>query len=218
MGHVWRVVVLPIAVGLLTLLVLRLLLLPDGRGGARLITLDVHRAQLDGSVGATHGLVILSDLECAKCRTFASEVLPRIRSDYVDPGLLRLAFLYTAIKEKAAMTDQALVECLGEQRLFWSAYPHLFSIPVPGGASSDALDLIEQLDRSSLSSCMSARRPEAPIDIRHLLPRGGADLPTFVIGPINKSLVVEARGVIGGGAPVEVFIQTFTALGIAERP
>ena len=158
MAYVCRLVVLPIAVGLLTLWVVRLFFLSDGRVEARLVTLDISRAQLDGSVGAKSALVILSDLRCAKCQTFASQVLPKIRKEYIEPGLLRLAFLYTATRADAAAKNQALVECLGEQRLFWKAYPHLFSIPTAAEASTDAFDLVEPFDRRVLSSCVSARR------------------------------------------------------------
>lgn len=217
MGQIGRPIVLPIAAGLLVLSLFRIFLRSDDATRTPPLTLDVKRAQFDGRMDADTVLVILSDLECAKCQTFATQVLPKIESHYVAPGLLRLAFLYTANGGSTTEQDQALVRCLDQQRLFWRAYPALFTVPASARGIPETVQGTEKLDSLALRNCISGYPPEEPIDIGHLLPTGGAGLPLFLIGPINKSLVIEARGVIGGGAPFEVFNQTFTALGLGQR-
>lgn len=37
-------------------------------------------------------VVVFSDFQCAACGVFAAEVLPRLQADFMDAGIVRMAY------------------------------------------------------------------------------------------------------------------------------
>ena len=143
-----------------------------------------------GSSQAPVTIVEFSDFECPYCRVFHEQVLPSLKREYIDTGLVR--FIHKDLPlpfHQQAMPAAAAARCAGEQNRYWDLYGALFdqqNCLDCKGVLGIAKEL--RLDASALQACMQreatqnlikANRSEAALhNIRAT--------PTFVIGPSRK--------------------------------
>ena len=143
-----------------------------------------------GSRHAPLTIVEFSDFECPYCRVFPEQVLPSLKREYIDTGLVR--FIHKDLPlpfHKQAMPAAAAARCAGEQNRYWDLYGALFdqqNCLDCKGVLGIAKEL--RLDASALQACMQREATQTLIKAN----RSEAALhniratPTFIIGPSRK--------------------------------
>lgn len=139
-----------------------------------------------GSSKAPLTIVEFSDFECSYCRQFHAEVLPSLKREYINTGLVR--FIHKDLPlpfHDQARPAAAAARCAGEQNRYWDLYDALFDqqncLECKGVVGiAKAINL----DTSALRACMQREATKALITTN----LSEADLhnihatPTFVIG------------------------------------
>jgi protein-disulfide isomerase len=80
-----------------------------------------------GADNAKVVMTIFSDFECEFCKVFATQVLPKLKTNYVDKGLLKVYFRFLPldIHKNAFMAAEAAAY-VNEQGKFWDMHDFLF--------------------------------------------------------------------------------------------
>ena len=140
-----------------------------------------------GSSSAPVTIVEFSDFECPYCRMFHDEILPKLRVNYIDRGLVRfvhkdLPLHFHSNAEKAS----ELARCSAADGNYWKSYEALFS-------SQDCLtckgpDEIlagKNLKTPAVEACLSSKREQKAVAFDITLAKSLSinGTPTFVIGP-----------------------------------
>lgn len=147
-----------------------------------------------GEAGAPVLMEVWSDFQCPVCGTFAKNYLPRLVSDFVAPGQLRVVDKSIDILGRPGQSeslDAAVgAVCAGRQGDYWAYHDYLFWNQAGenrGSFSRERLTAIAvelELDRTAWDACFSdgtaaaevqARRAQAPTT------DGVIQTPTFVI-------------------------------------
>jgi protein-disulfide isomerase len=147
-----------------------------------------------GEAGAPVLMEVWSDFQCPVCGTFAKNYLPRLVTDFVATGQLRIVDKSIDILGQAGQSESldaaAGAVCAGRQGAYWAYHDYLFwnqSGENRGAFSRERLTAIAvelELDRAAWDACFSdgsaaaevtARRAQAPTN------EGVIQTPTFVI-------------------------------------
>ena len=91
----------------------------------------VDSARILGSPSARVWLVLVSEFQCERCRTVATDILPAIRREYVEPGNVRVAFVNWPDERhfNSRFASHAAL-CAGAAGHFWEMHDSLFaSVP-----------------------------------------------------------------------------------------
>jgi protein-disulfide isomerase len=161
---------------------------------------------IEGEAAAPVVLIEYSDFECPYCRSFANEVLPALRSEYVASGKIRIAFRH--FPGKGRPRAQRFAEgaiCAAAQKRFWPLHNSLFANRPP--QEVDLRHLIESVgaDGAVFEACMK-RKPAEMVsrDIAAGQAIGVFATPTFFIGRAVGDAVVVTK-VLMGARPIEEF-------------
>ncbi len=174
-----------------------------------------------GDSSAPLTIVEFSDFECSYCRRFHKQVMPQLKRDYIDTGLVRFVHKDLPLPfHPHALTAAAAARCAGEQNRYWELYTSLFDQQNCLGCKGVmAIAAKEDLNTSKLQACMEKKSTLALINTN----RSEASLhnisatPTFVIGPTQSDGSLEGQ-VIEGALPWATFQSTIeTALGNLGR-
>lgn len=140
-----------------------------------------------GSNDAPLTIVEFSDFECPYCRLFHEQVLPPLKRDYIDTGLVR--FIHKDLPlpfHDQARPAAAAARCAGEQNRYWDLYSALFDqqtcLECKGVVViAESIDL----NTSALRACMERKATETLIttNISEAELHNIRATPTFVIGP-----------------------------------
>ena len=132
-------------------------------------------------------LVEFSDFECPYCRQFHEQVIPSLKREYIETGLVR--FIHKDLPlpfHSPAKHAAAAARCAGEQNRYWDLYEALFDQQTClecKGIVRIAEELT--LDTSALQACMQSEATETLINAN----LSEAELhniratPTFIVGP-----------------------------------
>lgn len=72
-------------------------------------------------------MTIFSDFECEFCRSFANEVFPRLKADYIDKGLLKVYFRFLPLDiHKNAHVAAEAAAYANDHGKFWDMHDRLF--------------------------------------------------------------------------------------------
>ena len=173
--------------------------------------LSLQGEPLLGDSSAPLTIVEFSDFECSYCRRFHDEVLPKLKSQYIDTGLVR--FIHKDLPlpfHSNAMPAAAAARCAGEQNRYWDMYTSIFNdqnclsckgvIAIASEAKLNTADLEACMKRNSTLAGINANRSEASLhNIRAT--------PTFIIGPTQSESTLDGS-VIEGVLPWETFRAT----------
>ena len=164
-----------------------------------------------GDDSAPLTIVEFSDFECSYCRRFHEQVMPQLKSQYLDTGLVRFVHKDLPLPfHPHALTAAAAARCASEQNRYWDLYAALFeqqNCLNCKGVLAIAAD--EQLDTVLLKSCMERKATAAVINAN----RSEASLhnisatPTFVIGPTQSNSSLDGQ-IIEGALPWSTFKST----------
>lgn len=88
----------------------------------------VDSSRILGSPTAKVWLIMVSEFQCAACRTVATEILPAIKREYVDPGKVRVAFMHWPDEKhfNSRFASHAAL-CAGASGHFWEMHDSLFA-------------------------------------------------------------------------------------------
>ena len=143
-----------------------------------------------GSSNAPLTIVEFSDFECPYCRRFHEQVLPSLKREYIDKGLVR--FIHKDLPlpfHRQAKPAAAAARCAGEQNRYWDLYGALFNQQTClecKGVVGIAEEL--RLDTSALQACMQREATETLIkaNLSEAKLHNIRATPTFVIGPSRE--------------------------------
>ena len=169
-----------------------------------------------GNPSAPLTIVEFSDFECSYCRRFHKQVMPELKRNYIDTGLVRFVHKDLPLPfHPHALPAAAAARCAGEQNRYWELYSSLFDQQNCLGCKGVlAIAAEAELNTSKLQACMkrdstlaliNANRSEAAL---HNI----SATPTFVIGPTQSDGSLDGQ-VIEGALPWATFQSTIeTAL------
>ncbi|MDO6351454.1 thioredoxin domain-containing protein [Synechococcus sp. YX-04-1] len=167
-----------------------------------------------GNASAPLTFVEFSDFECSYCRRFHEQVFPKLKSQYIDTGLVRFVHKDLPLPiHPQALPAAAAARCAGEQNRYWDMYSALFNQQnclSCKGVLTIATE--EQLDTPALQSCMERKATVAVINAN----RSEASLhninatPTFVIGPTQSNGSLDGK-IIEGALPWSTFKSSIDA-------
>nr|WP_115094860.1 thioredoxin domain-containing protein [Synechococcus sp. UW106] len=164
-----------------------------------------------GDATAPLTIVEFSDFECSYCRRFHEQVMPQLKSEYIDTGLIRFVHKDLPLPfHPHALPAAAAARCASEQNSYWDLYAALFDqqncLNCKGVL---AIAAEEELNTAALQACMERKSTVALINAN----RSEASLhnisatPTFVIGPTQSDGSLDGR-VIEGALPWSTFKST----------
>ena len=140
-----------------------------------------------GSRNAPLTIVEFSDFECRYCRLFHEQVLPSVKREYIDTGLVRFVHKDLPLPfHDQARPAAAAARCAGEQNRYWDLYSAIFDqqtclecrgvVEIAKGLGLDSSALKACMQREATDTLITANLSEAQLhNIRAT--------PTFVIGP-----------------------------------
>ncbi len=86
-----------------------------------------------GDANARIVIVEYSDFNCGFCRRFYQETFPRLVSEYVATGKVRMSYKHYPFLRPSSVWKAQAAECAGAQGRFWDYHGKLFSSEVGGG-------------------------------------------------------------------------------------
>ena len=198
-------------------------LIPDGsttgEAAQQSLTREDVIATMERGPGPSKGpqnaavvLVELADFQCAYCRKFWQETLPRIEEGYIRPGKVRLVYRHLAILGEASVLAARAAACAHDQGRFWEYHDTLFRNSSPLAFTTDRLKRYARpsgLDERSFSACLDSGKHAEQVEAETLLGRalGANGTPAFLI---NGQLLI-------GAYPFEVFQKALDASLAAPR-
>ena len=164
-----------------------------------------------GDASAPLTIVEFSDFECSYCRRFHEQVMPQLKSEYIDTGVVRFVHKDLPLPfHRHAIAAAAAARCAGEQNRYWDLYSSLFDQQNCLGCKGVlAIAAEEKLNTSALQACMERKSTVTVINAN----RSEASLhninatPTFVIGPTRSDDNLDGR-VVEGALPWSTFKET----------
>jgi protein-disulfide isomerase len=142
-----------------------------------------------GSGTARVAVIEFSDYQCPFCGRYAKDVLPQIRTEYVDTGKIRYVFRDMPLSfHKQAFQAAEAAHCAGAQGKFWEMHDTLFQ-------NQSAL-AAEQLptharavgvDDARFQQCLESGQYASEInkDVADAGAAGITGTPTFLVGVIQ---------------------------------
>ncbi len=128
-----------------------------------------------GKSNAKVTIVEFSDLQCLFCRQFWKDTLPQLKKDYIDKGLVKLAYRQFPLPAEihpAARDLSEASECANDQNKFWEFHDKAFSeqeakgegtIPVTTDDISNWASQLS-LDMTTFSDCFSNKKDAKKVD------------------------------------------------------
>ena len=175
-----------------------------------------------GQADAPVTILEFSDFECPYCQQFHDDVLAKLKSTYIETGLVRFVHKDLPLPfHNHAVRAAAAARCATDQTTYWQVYSALFKAQTClscKGVLEIAGSVVD--DTTSLQACMNNPRTLALIEANRSEAKllGIQATPTFVIGPT----LAEHRhrgSVIEGALPWPAFKEAVDqALERAEQP
>ena len=128
-----------------------------------------------GKSSAKVTIIEFSDLQCLFCRRFWKDTLPQLKKDYIDRGLVKLAyrqFPLPADLHPAARDLSEASECANDQGKFWEFHDKTYAEQAAQGDGTIAVtpsDIANWasslgLDMTSFNDCFSNKKNAKKID------------------------------------------------------
>ena len=162
--------------------------------------------RIQGARDATVWIIELSDFECPYCKRWHDEVYPAIKREYVDKGLVRMAYLQFPLSIHqhawpAAVASMCAAEQGGDK--FWTMHDKLFDTQdrwktlKSAEAFFDSLAVASRVDAARWRGCVRDGHVERVInaDMARGSNIGVRSTPTFFVG--NEA--------IQGAMPIDTF-------------
>ena len=131
-----------------------------------------------GQDNAPVKMLVFSDFMCPYCGTFAAQIEPQLKRDFIDRGTLQLVFydfplggnhVHSFLAARAA-------RCAGDQNKFWEYHDLLFGrLSQWGSATSPPVDRFVEygaelgLDRDQLEACIKSDKYQDVVSASRML-------------------------------------------------
>ena len=177
--------------------------------------LSLDNAPTIGNTAAARVLMVYSDFQCPYCARFAQETWPQLREQYVDRGMLLVAFrnLPLPIHAQAIRAAEA-AECANREGKFWEMHDRLFQDQQHLDDATflrDAGELGLDLDR--WGACYRGEaRAHIESDISDARAVGISSTPYFVLGSRMADGSLKALTSIRGSMSLETFQRAIDGL------
>ena len=136
-------------------------------------------------------IVVISDFQCARCRSVAQEIIPALRREFIETGMARLAFVNSPQDShiNARFAAHAAL-CAGASGRFWEMHDSLFATLPAWERMTDPRPFFDSLavragvpaehqlgctERQGLSNLITE-------DMERSEASGAADVPTMSVG------------------------------------
>lgn len=168
-----------------------------------------------GDKNAPVTMIEFVDYECPFCKRFFDETLPKIKSEYIDTGKVKLVMrdLPLDFHQNAHKESQA-AQCAREQggdSTYFKYHDEIFKRTISNGTglSLDQLPAIANdlgLNGSSLQSCLDSEKYKAEVDkdLADAAQYGASGTPSFFIGKSDSSGKFQGT-ILVGAQPFESF-------------
>jgi protein-disulfide isomerase len=161
-------------------------------------------------------IIEYADFECPYCGEYERKTVPRLLSDYIETGKVKLFYRDLPLPMHArALPAARAARCAGEQGKFWEMHDSLF-------AKQNALSapaVLERaqtlgLDKEKFTECLSSEKYTADIQksVSEAQKMGVDGTPTFFLGVVEPSGDVTVEKRLQGAAPFDVFKTEIDAL------
>jgi protein-disulfide isomerase len=160
--------------------------------------------RIQGATNATLWVIEMSDFQCPYCKRWHDEVYPVIKREYVDKGLVRMAYLQFPLDMHPHAEPAAVASmCAAEQNRFWPVHDKLFQTQdrwknlQSSVIYFDSLAVAAGVDAKRWRDCVREGHVRRIVnaDMARAMNFGVRSTPTFLVG--NK--------VIQGAQPVDSF-------------
>ena len=98
-----------------------------------------------GSSDAPVTVVVFSDFQCEDCAAFARDVQPALESDFIEPGIVRLAYRQYPLVGGESIRAAEASECAALQGKFWEYHTVLYGWQGAANVGNFSDELLEQL-------------------------------------------------------------------------
>jgi protein-disulfide isomerase len=168
-------------------------------------------APMKGNPNAPLTLVEFSDYQCPFCARHVTQTWPKIMSEYVDSGKVKLVFRDFPLEQihPQAFKAAEAAHCAGEQDKYWEMHDRLFAnqralgVPeLPGHATAIGIDA------AKFEECLTSGRHAARVkkDMTEGRAAGVSGTPAFFIGVMNPAdSNVKVLRSISGAQPYTAF-------------
>ncbi len=123
------------------------------------------RGRMLGSDSAPVQMYVISDLQCAACKRWHTDVWPSIRAMYVDQGQVRVTFVHYPLRDHAnAVLAASAAQCASAQGQFWPVINILFETQAQWSSASapgtvlDSLAAVPGVNVTTLHNCTASHR------------------------------------------------------------
>ena len=152
-------------------------------------------------------IVEFSDFECPYCKMFHDEILPKLRSEYIDRGLVRFVHKDLPLPFHAnAAAASELARCSALDGNYWKSYKALFkSQDCMSCKGADGILADGKLKSPAVQHCLNEKQQQKAVASNLALAKSLSinATPTFVIGLTSGS---QHKGeVISGVIPWDAF-------------
>lgn len=178
------------------------------------VTLPTVSGQAMGRPDAPLTMVEFTDLQCPFCKRFYDAIFERIKTEYIDKGLLRFVTrdFPLDMHAHAALAARAS-RCAGEQDHFWD-----FRATLLANSARLSPDLINaaagaaKMDMKAFGTCLdsTATREALQRDLADGQAAGVEGTPTFIVGRTQAQGLEGVR--VAGALPFENFDAMFKEL------
>lgn len=167
-----------------------------------------------GKPTAPIALIGYSDFECPYCRKFSEQTLPRIVTEFVEPGTVLFAFASLPLERlhRSAFRAAEVAECAIQQDRFWPTHDWLFRIDYASPINWVQGARQVGLDEEDLRRCLEVVGPKVRQSVADAAALQITGTPTFLAGtmlPGGKVMVIER---MAGAQPFENFVRLFERL------
>lgn len=148
-------------------------------------------ARVEGNANAPLWVVEISDFQCPFCREWHDQSYAAIKSQYVDTGKIRFAYInYPLSIHKNAWPAAEAAMCAAAQGKFWPMHDSLFALQSRWENAANpqpALDSIAAtvgVSHDAYTACVTQHQMRALIqaDVDRANESGVTATPTFIIG------------------------------------
>jgi Thioredoxin len=123
------------------------------------------RGRVLGEPSAPVRMLVVSDYQCAECRSWFDQTLPVIRTEYVQTGKVRLTWVHYPLRTNThAVRAASAAMCASAQSQFWEASTRLFGAQDRWATSPradaviDSLALVPGIEDYAFRNCVEAGR------------------------------------------------------------
>lgn len=122
---------------------------------------------LEKSIGPTDAKVVVTeygDYQCPGCKSFALEIVPKIKADFVDTGQVRFAFRQMAFIGDESILAAEATECANDQGKFWEYHEKVYQNQGGENVGTYTVDSLTtwagevSLDTAKFKSCLTSHK------------------------------------------------------------